>query len=447
MRARQIKNVDRPNLFREIFVEGEVPRILFNQDVVPRNMANNIWITDTTFRDGQQAREPYRVGQILQIYNLLNKLDNNAGVIRQSEFFLYSKEDKEAVQACLGTGHQFPEVTGWIRALPEDFKLVKGAGLKETGILTSCSDYHIFIKLKKDRKKAAEQYLEVVEAALSEGIRPRCHLEDITRADFDGFVIPFVQKLMRLSEEVDENLKIKIRACDTLGLGVSDPYVKLPRGVPKLIYTLINEAGVPSERLEWHGHNDLHKVASNAMVAWMYGASAVNCTLLGIGERTGNPPLEGAVLDYVSLRENPGLDTKVINEIANYYRGIGVEIPTNYPIIGRDAFTTRAGIHADGLTKDEEIYNPFDPEIVDREAEVAITNKTGFAGIKYWVESHYNVQLPKHDQRVENIHNWISEQYMNKRITAISSGEMHGLVAQYVPGAKPREGIILKMSG
>ena len=151
-----LNDVKEPNVFRALFPYDEVPKIAFNNRVVPHNMPEHIWITDTTFRDGQQSRAPYSVEQIVRIYDYLHRLGGEKGIIRQSEFFLYSKKDREAVYRCLERGYQFPEVTSWIRANKKDFQLVKEMGLKETGILVSCSDYHIFYKMKMTRKQAME---------------------------------------------------------------------------------------------------------------------------------------------------------------------------------------------------------------------------------------------------------------------------------------------------
>ena len=143
-----LDDVEKPNVFRNMFPYSEVPKIPFNDRIVPHNMPKDIWITDTTFRDGQQSRAPYTTEQIVTIYDYLHRLGGPNGMIRQSEFFLYSKKDRDAVYKCMERGYQFPEVTSWIRASKEDFKLVKEIGMKETGILVSCSDYHIFLKLK-----------------------------------------------------------------------------------------------------------------------------------------------------------------------------------------------------------------------------------------------------------------------------------------------------------
>lgn len=290
----ELQDVQEPKLYRDMYSYEEIPKIVWNHRKVPMNMPDDIWITDTTFRDGMQSRAPYDSDDIVEIFKLLSKLGGPFGLIRQSEFFVYTSKDREAVEKCLSLGLKFPEVTTWIRANQEDFKLVKSLGIKETGILVSCSDYHIFKKMGKTRKQAMNYYLKTISDALDTGVVPRCHLEDVTRADFYGFVVPFVNKIMDLSNE--SGVPIKIRACDTMGYGVPYPGVALPRSVPGIIYGLQHYSGVPSEMLEWHGHNDFYKAVVNASTAWMYGCSSVNCSLLGIGERTGNIPLEAMVM-------------------------------------------------------------------------------------------------------------------------------------------------------
>ena len=123
-------DVDKPNVYRNLFPYDEVPKIAFNNRIVPTDMPENIWITDTTFRDGQQSRAPYSTEQIVTIYDYLHKLGGSKGIIRQSEFFLYSKKDRDAVYKCMERGYRFPEVTSWIRASKKDFQLVKDIGLK-----------------------------------------------------------------------------------------------------------------------------------------------------------------------------------------------------------------------------------------------------------------------------------------------------------------------------
>lgn len=167
-----LQDVQEPNLYRDNFNYDEVPKVTFNYRLVPMNCPDEIWITDTTFRDGQQARAPYTVDQIVTLYKMLSRLGGPKGKIRTCEFFLYSENDRKAIRACQEQGLKFPEITGWIRATKEDFKLVKDMDLEECGILVSCSDYHIFNKLHKTRKQAMDGYLEVVKACFGHGHSP-----------------------------------------------------------------------------------------------------------------------------------------------------------------------------------------------------------------------------------------------------------------------------------
>jgi len=434
----ELKDVKEPVLYRDMFPYTSIPRVMLEDRIIQTNIPKDIWITDTTFRDGQQSRPPYTPEQIADLFDFMHRMSGPKGVIRQTEFFLYSTKDREAVRLCMEKGYRFPEITGWIRANKNDFKLVKEVGLKETGILTSCSDYHIFLKLNMTRKEALKAYLDIVTTALEQGITPRCHLEDITRADFYGFVIPFAQELMKLSAEA--KVPIKIRACDTMGYGFPFPGTALPRGVPEIFYAFIHDGGVPSEQLEWHGHNDFHKGLINGVAAWMYGCASVNGALLGFGERTGNTPVEALLIDYISLTGNgEGIDTTAITEVAEYLRReMGFPIPSNYPFVGSEFNSTSAGIHADGMMKNEEIYNIFDTsKILKRPMGVIITDKSGIAGIAQWVNGHLQLDADKKiDKRhpgLAKIHKWVMEQYEQCRTTSISHDELQEKAKKYLP--------------
>lgn len=435
----ELHNVEKPNLFDEYFNYRHVPKVAFNHRLVPKSMPENIWITDTTFRDGQQAITPYTVPQMVQLFKFMSKLGGKKGIIRQTEFFVYSEKDRKAIAECQNLGLEFPEITTWIRASKEDFKLVKDLGLKETGILVSCSDYHIFNKMGLNRKQALDKYLGTVKESFAAGIIPRCHLEDITRADFYGFVVPFVIELRKLSQEA--GIPVKVRACDTMGYGVPFSEVSLPRSVPGLIYGLQYYTDMPSECIEWHGHNDFYMGVANASTAWLYGASAVNCSLLGIGERTGNVPLEAMVFQYASLKgTRDGMDTTVITDIADYYKNeLGYNIPPMTPFVGEYFNVTRAGIHADGLNKDERIYNIFDTKkLLKKPVGVMLTNTSGLAGIAYWINMKYKLEgecaIDKHDELCVNLKNNIDTQFANGRQTAMTDKEVFELIEKLAPG-------------
>lgn len=430
--------VENPELFRDVFPYTEVCKVKFDHKIELIDPPEEIYITDTTFRDGQQSRPPFSVKQIEELFEYLHRLSGPNGVVRQSEFFLYTDKDRLAAERCLEKGYRYPEITGWIRANKEDLQLVKDLGLKETGILTSASDYHIFLKLKKNRTQVFKDYLKIVENTLDHGIVPRCHFEDVTRADIYGFCVPFAQALMNLSEQA--KIPVKIRLCDTLGVGITYPGAALPRSIGKIVRAMIDDAGVPSEFLEWHGHNDFHKVIINSVSAWLYGCTYVNGTLLGLGERTGNAPIEGLIMEYVSLiGDENGIDTTAITELRNYFeKEIGHQVPKNQPFIGVDFNATSAGVHIDGILKNEEIYTAFDTKrILNRPITVNITDKSGLAGISHWINSHFALvgkeRIEKSHPAVAKINKWIVRQYEEGRVTCISDNEMEHLSRRYIP--------------
>ena len=280
-----------------------------------------------------------------------------------------------------------------------------------------------------NRRQAIDHYLGVVKDCIDAGIKPRCHFEDITRADFYGFVVPFVTELHKLM--VETGIPIKIRACDTLGYGVGIPGVALPRSIPGIIYGLRHYAHMPSSLLEFHGHNDFYKAVSNSTTAWLYGASGVNCSLLGIGERTGNCPLEAMVMEYAQLKGTlDGMDPTVITEIAEYYeKEIGYHIPPRTPFVGSDFNVTRAGVHADGLLKNEEVYNIFDTgKLLNRPPKVMISNTSGASGIAIWINAHLKLTgeaaIDKKDPLVTELKAWVDQQYAEGRVTAITDDEL-----------------------
>jgi len=255
--------------------------------------------------------------------------------------------------------------------------------------------------------------------------------------------VPFALALRRLSEET--GIPIKIRACDTMGYGVAYPGASLPRSVPGIIYGLHHYAAMPGEWLEWHGHNDFHKVLVNSATAWLFGCSAVNGTLLGIGERTGNAPIEGLVIEYLALRgQDPTVDTRVITEIADYFRGeIGYRIPPQQPFVGARFNTTLAGIHADALAKDKRIYSIFDTErILGVPPGIRITDKSGRAGIAYWINVNFKLDddhlVGKSDPGVAAISESVKEQYNEGRVAVISDHELLELVAEHIPALREK---------
>jgi isopropylmalate/homocitrate/citramalate synthase len=423
-----VVDLPEPNLLRDDFPYRRIPPIRFEANAEPQALPPAIWITDTTFRDGQQARAPYSLEQIVQLYDLLAEL--GSAVIRQTELFAYTPLDREAIAAC--QQRPGPEVTTWMRASLDDLRAVRATGVPETGILASASDYHIFLKMHRTRREAAQDYLQVVEAVIDAGIRPRVHLEDLTRADLDGFVAPLVESMLEAGRR--SGVPVKFRLCDTMGFGLPWPEAKLPRGVPRLVQFFTGTLGVAPEMLEWHGHNDFHRGEVNTVAAWLYGCAAANGSLFGFGERTGNPPLEALVIDYVGLTgKSDGIDTTAITRAAAYFRDVlGTPLSANYPFAGAGFNVTSAGIHADGLLKNEEIYNIFDTKaLLDRPLGITVNDRSGLAGVAYWVNTTFGLraadQVRKDDPRIIAMHDEVRRQYAAGRTTGFSPDEMQAL--------------------
>ena len=226
--------------------------------------------------------------------------------------------------------------------------------------------------------------------------------------------------------------------CDTMGYGLPFAGTALPRSVPGIVYGLNHYSDVTSEMLEWHGHNDFYMGVANAVSAWLYGASGVNCSLLGIGERTGNVPTEAMVMQYASMRGTlDGMDTTAITDIADYFKTeLKYDVPPMTPFVGSAFNLTRAGVHADGMMKDAEIYNIFDTEkILKRPAEVSISNTSGLAGIAYWINKHYKLPpekcVTKQDAIVQAMKREIDELYADGRTTVMGEEELEGLYNAY----------------
>jgi isopropylmalate/homocitrate/citramalate synthase len=422
-----VDDVDAPELFPDAYPPDGFPQVVFEGER-PATLPAQAWTTETTHRDGQQGGLPLSAEDGIRIYDLMCAFTGQSGAIRQAEFFVYREDDRQMLAAALErhAGGAPVEPTTWIRASTKDAELVRQLGVRESGMLASASDLHTFYKFKPGgRAQAARSYLDAVRAVLDAGIRPRLHLEDATRAPRE-FVLPFVAAAMEVAAPYGEAFRPKIRVCDTMGLGLPWEDVAWPRSVPRMIREL-REAGVASEDLEFHPHNDTHLVVANCLAAVRAGVSAINGTLLAKGERSGNAPLEGVLVHLLGLGyvSDPPPDFGVLNELAELYASIGDPVPAKYPLYGRDAHRTRAGIHADGLNKNWRMYAPFDvPALLGRPFEVSITPESGLAGLIFILKQHKGVELAKDDPRLLELHAWVEEQFSAGRQTAIEWEEL-----------------------
>ncbi|WP_034386233.1 pyruvate carboxyltransferase [Deinococcus sp. YIM 77859] len=429
--ASPVPDVAQPDLFPAAFPPHDFPQVVWEKGARPSSLPPVAWTTETTHRDGQQGGLPLTVEDGLALYNLMGDFTGRSGAIRQAEFFVYRPADRGMLEGAVERwrdGHPI-EPTTWIRATRKDAELVAGLGVRETGMLASASDYHTFYKFTPGgRATAARTYLDAVRTVLDAGLRPRLHLEDATRAPRE-FILPFVAAVQELSASYGEAQAPKFRVCDTMGVGLPLEGAAWPRGVPGMIRELI-QAGIPGERLEFHPHNDTHLVVANCLAAVVAGCAAINGTLLGKGERTGNAPLEGVLLHLIGLGLLPSQpDYHVLNKLAELYERLGQGVPAKYPLYGRDAHRTRAGIHADGLNKFWPMYAPFDvPRLLGRTLELSLTGDSGLAGLIFLIRQHTGTELAKTHPGLQTLHADLRAQFEAGRQTAVEWEEIEDRV-------------------
>lgn len=419
-----------PELFETAFPRDGFPRYEWTER--PPDLPPAVWTTETTHRDGQQGGLPLTVDQGVRIYELMCAFSGTSGAVRQAEFFVYRSADRKILEGALERYQDGAPVepTTWIRATAKDAALVREIGVRETGMLASASDYHTFYKFTPGgRRAAATSYLDAVKAVLDAGLRPRLHLEDATRAP-EEFILPFTEAVKETAAAYPDIAPPKFRICDTMGLGLPYENVEWPRSVPRLVRR-VRELGVAPEDLEFHPHNDTHLVVANCLAAILAGCAAVNGTLLGKGERTGNAPLEAILLHAAGMGclVDGMPDFRALNDLAELYEEMGEPVPPKYPLYGRDAHRTRAGIHADGLNKFWWMYAPFDvPRLLGRPLEISLTRDSGLAGLIFLIKQRTGRELSKDDPELRRIHDELTRQFDEGRQTAVEWEEISELL-------------------
>ena len=389
----------------------------------------DINISDSTIRDGSQMpgivmKDRHKI----RIYKYLHEIG-----IEKIETFLYTDSDRNIARKLMDMGFECPEVTGWTRANPKDIDLAIGMeGIEETGILMSMSDSHVLDKMGlKNRQEAEDKYLDALDHALDHGLKVRCHLEDVTRSDFNGFLLPFVKKVMDRSQD------ITIRLCDTLSYGV--PFVDSihPYSIPKMVIDL-KEIGV--KNIETHVHDDFGLGVATSLAGFWYGANWCSLTFLGIGERAGNSELEKILLflEY-RLEGFHKYNLGCLTEFSRYMEDeLGLRVPRNKSVVGKNVFTHESGIHTAGVIKNPFTYEPYPPELVGASRQLMIGSSSGTEVIRFKVEEslkeilHLEVKVEKTDTRIKSIHKEIQRLYdQGERVSCISDEEIRGYAEKY----------------
>ena len=388
-------------------------------------------IMDTTLRDGEQtsgvsfnAREKLSIARLLLEELHVSRIEIASARVSQGE--------QQAVRAIA----EWAAAKGYADRV-EALGFIDGgvsldwlgtAGCRVVNLLAKGSRKHCEGQLRRTPERHLEDVRAEILAAVDRGMKVNLYLEDWSNgmrrspdyvyAMLDGLADAPVSRFM---------------CPDTLG--VLDPY-----DTERFCRDLVER--YPSLRFDFHAHNDYDLAVANTAAAVRAGFHGVHVTVNGLGERAGNAPLSSAVaVLHDRLGRTTGIDETKINRVSRTVESYtGIRIPANRPIVGASVFTQCAGIHADGLLKDEEIYNIFNTEkLLDRPAAVAVSKTSGLAGIAYWINQNYRLkgerQLNKHDALVEKLKDWVDAQYAGGRTTALSNEELEGKIAELSGGA------------
>jgi isopropylmalate/homocitrate/citramalate synthase len=392
-------------------------------------LGQNVFISDSTLRDGaQMPGVVMKARDRMKIFEYLHRIG-----IDKLELFLFTKTDKEVATSMIDCGNTLPKITGWARANPKDIDLVlKMDGIRETGILMSISDLHIHAKMGlRSREEAAALYLNALEYSLDHGLQVRAHLEDITRADLNGFVYPFVGQILERDPDCI------LRLCDTLGFGVPFAGACEPYGIPEMVSRLL---AMGARNIETHIHDDFGMGTANSLAGYWHGANWSNLTFMGLGERAGNSELEKALLFLVQRVEGfQKYDLSCLSEFAEYVEErMGIRVPRNKAVVGSNIFAHESGIHTAGVIKNPFLYEPYPPELVGGRRKIMIGSTSGTEVVRFKVEEtlrdlmHIEASLSKDDWRIRAIYGEIVRLYDQElRNSCISDEELRAYVEKY----------------
>ncbi len=323
-----------------------------------RTVSRDVVVCDTTLRDGEQTAgivfsniEKYRIAQLL----------DEAGVPQiECGIPAMGGDEKKAVRHIAHMGLD-ASILGWNRADINDINSSIDCDVDSVAISMSSSDIHIENKLKKSRQWVLDKITESVSYAADHGLYISCNAEDASRADL-MFLIDFAKAAKQAGAS-------RIRYCDTIGR--EDPFTCYER-----VRTIINLVGID---IEMHTHNDFGMATANCMAGVKAGAKFMSTTVMGVGERSGNAPLEETVMACKHLfKRDTGIDTTKLRPLAEY-----VAVAANRPIhkakpfLGSNCFAHEAGIHTDGVLKSHVNYEPYDPEEVGLERSIVIGKHSG----------------------------------------------------------------------
>ena len=350
--------------------------VSINLDLMTKEkLPKHVYIFDTTLRDGEQTPGVcYTLEEKIEIAKQLDELGVD---VIEAGFPVNSEDEKRTVKKIAKEGLR-AKICGLARCSKVDVDACLEAEVDRIHLFIASSDVHLKYKLKISKEEAIARAVEFIEYVKSHGLQCEFSCEDATRTE-RNFLIEFYKKTVEAGADI-------INIPDTVG-------VMEPECFYKLVSAISSEINVP---ISVHCHNDFGLAVANTLAGVKAGASQVQVTVNGLGERAGNASLEQVVtaLELIyGVKTNIKLEllTKTSQLIQKYSM---IQLPPNYPIVGLNAFSHEAGIHVHGILARAECYEPFPPELVGQKRRIVLGKHTGKHAVKSYLSQFYG-EIPE----------------------------------------------------